>query len=219
MKKITLRLIALRISVALWNLREYARVVLRYYRYPKFRQNDIKLLTNYWGRSPFKISKEFCAKRGDADIYVYGETPLTTWELISDKARILKDDVVFDLGAGRGRGCLWLNGVLGCTAIGIEEIPEFVEKACLIAKGQSGLEFRQGDLGETDLSRGTVFYLYGNFLSDEKIKQLAQKVPRGTKMISVSFPMSDYNARFKTLSSFKAPFPWGLADVYLSISN
>lgn len=212
-------MLALRLKVGVWNFCEYMRVVFCYYHYSRFKQNDIKILKSYRCKNPFKISKEFCEKRGDEEIYVYGETPLTTWELIAKIVEIRPEDVVFDLGCGRGRGCFWLNGVLGCTAIGIEEIPEFIAKARIVAEGQTGLEFRQEDLTDTDLSSGTVFYLYGNFLSDNKIQQLAKRIPRGTKIITVSFPMDDYHPSIKTQYSFKAPFPWGEAEVFVSVRH
>lgn len=211
-----MNLFLLRLKTSLEAFWEYLKVVLRYYRYPRFRRLDLKLLSKYLFKSPFTISKHYCQMKGSREIYVYGETPLTTLAGIFQRAGVSKADTVFDLGCGRARSCLWLNGVIGCKAVGIEIIPEFVEKA---PKNISGLEFRCEDMATADFTGGTLFYLYGNFLSDETLFVVAkklEKLPYGTKVISISFPMTDYSSAFTIIDTFEASFPWGRAEVYIS---
>ena len=84
---------------------------------------------------------------------------------------------MYDLGAGRGRGCFWLRGVLGCRAVGIDIVPEFIQTANRVKESFhiDRLDFRLEDMSQADLREGTVFYIYGNFLPDETLHQVARK--------------------------------------------
>lgn len=215
-------LLFLRLKVSIQNLIEYIKVITRYYRYPIFRKNDLALLKKYLCHSPFQISKKFCQKRKDTEIYVYGETPLTLIHEMIRQAEVSSRDTFIDLGAGRGRICFWVNGVIGCPVIGIEEIPEFVAIAKQIAQRQTGLEFRCEEMTKSDLEEGSVFYLYGNFLSEAKLKKLAKKLDRlkkGTKVISISFPFNDYSKKYALSKSFQVRFPWGVTEAYLCLKG
>lgn len=216
-----MNLLFLKLKVAFINALEYAKVLFRYYKYPKFAKADLALLSLYLLKNPFKVSKAFHEKRGDEELYVYGETPLTTLDLISSKAEILPTDTVFELGSGRGRTAFWLWGVLGCQVVAIEEIALFVQKANQVIHKQklSNIVFKSEDFLESDLSSGNVFYLYGSALPDEAIEKLAKRFKKGDKVISVSYPLSDYNPEFKITHQFPAPFTWGWADVYIQIRN
>jgi hypothetical protein len=217
MKKL-LELILLNLQVTLFNIIEYAKVVANYYPYKKFMKVDFALLTS----DPFKTSKLFHQKRGDEEIYVYGETPLTSLDLITKLAQIDESSFVYDLGAGRGRGAFWLALVLGTKVKAIELIPEFAVKAKKLIKryGIENLEFENGDFLNANIEGGTHYYLYGYFLSDEMLSNLAKKLeelPKGTKVISVSFPISDYSESYQILNHAPIAFQWGTADVYVSI--
>src|SRR5689334_11733546 len=115
---------------ALFEEREVKR---RFYVDTRFRACDSALKTAYFWRNAYGISKRFLKERGAADIQLYGETPLTTWAKIAEHCGISKNDRFVDLGCGRGRGVFFLSSYIGCSAIGIEQIPEFVEKAQSIA--------------------------------------------------------------------------------------
>lgn len=206
------------------NFIDFIRVATRYYSNPLFRKEDKTLLLTYLLNSPFAISKEFLKEHGHKDLYAYGETPLTTMELISKEAQINAKDVVFELGFGRGRTCFWLNAFIGCKVVGIEQIPLFVSRANEIKSKYSveGVEFRQQDMLTADFSGATVIYLYGTCLEDTAIAQLIQqfkKLPSSTKIITISYPLTDYTEEpiFEVMKRFPARYPWGLADVYLQL--
>ncbi len=40
-------------------------------------------------------------------------------DVIARECGIQKEDVVFELGCGRGRTCFWLNTFIGCKVVGI----------------------------------------------------------------------------------------------------
>ncbi len=216
-----IKLLALKFKVACLNGVEYAQVVFRYYKYPKFARADLALLSLYFFQNPFKISRKFHQKRGDEEVYVYGETPLTTLDLIAQKGDIQSSDVVYELGSGRGRTAFWLWGVLGCKVFAIEEIPDYVTYANQIVQRQKleNIAFINNDFLKTQLSKGNVFYLYGSALSDDTITALAARFKKGDKIITVSYPLTDYHPDFRVTHQFPAPFTWGWADVYIQIKR
>src|SRR6188768_1089931 len=95
------------------NFVEYLRVVSRYYSTPAFLKIDAALVLSYLFKHPFALSKRFLLEQGAQDVYTYGETPLTTLDMIARECRLSPKDVVFDLGCGRGRACFWLNAFIG----------------------------------------------------------------------------------------------------------
>jgi|LakMenE18May11ns_1017448.scaffolds.fasta_scaffold9838330_2 SAM-dependent methyltransferase len=208
------------------NLTEYIKVVFCYYPNIAFARVDLSLLSKYFFKSPFSISKEFLIKKDAANPYAYGETPLTTLQKIADTCSITSHDIVFELGSGRGRGCFWLNSFIGCKVVGIEIIPEFVELAKQVKNKCSvnDVTFICGDILEADYSGATVLYLYGTCYEAPFIKRLISKIlqlPIGTKVITVSYPLSDYakNGLFEIVQCFPAQFTWGEADVFVQIKT
>lgn len=192
-----------------------------FWRYPGFILQSLYLSALYFLKNPFRVSKHFWQEKGAEEVDVYGETPLFTLDKIRARAALSKEDTFFDLGMGRGRGCLFLKQIVGCKVVGLEIIPEFVKKADQVKNlfRLNDIWFSLKDLEAADLSRGTVFYIYGNFLSDETLKKIGEKLdalPKGVKVISVSFPMSDYTRKFELSDTFQGEFPWGTTDIYLS---
>lgn len=211
-------------KVQMRNFLEFARVVPRYYTNATFAKIDSFMLISYLFQNPFAISKRFLQKRGDQNVYAYGETPLTTLEEIAKECKITAKDTVFELGCGRGRACFWLNTFLGCKVVGIEYIPEFIERAEAIRNkfNVNNVEFRKQDMLQADLTGATVIYLYGTCLEETEIKKLIEKMkklPSGTKIITISYPLTDYASEplFEVMKRFQARYPWGMADVYLQI--
>jgi SAM-dependent methyltransferase len=207
-------------KVLAFNFTEYVKVVARYYSNSAFRRCDLSLLSLYLFQSPFRISKQFLLHQGSADLYTYGETPLTTLDSIAKRAGLHSRDVVLELGCGRGRTCFWLHHFIGCQVIGIEYVPAFVDKASRVKNKYQigGVAFRLEDLFHSDLQGATVIYLYGSCFSSEEISLLIKrfsKLPAGTKIITVSYALTDYqpSAPFRLLKQFPGRFTWGTAMV------
>jgi SAM-dependent methyltransferase len=215
---------ALYFKVLFINFSEYIKVVGRYYSNPMFRSCDLSLLGAYLFANPFRISKRFLIQTGSSNLYTYGETPLTTLDRIARTCGLTDRDLVVELGCGRGRTCFWLNQFIGCSVIGIEYVPDFVEKARMVQKKHhaSGIEFRLEDLFQADLDGATAVYLYGTCYSAEEIDRLIERfsrLPEGTKIITVSYALTDFQplAPFLLVKQFPAPFTWGTAIVSLQI--
>src|SRR5437016_1511814 len=100
-----------------------------YYGSVPFMKTDLSLLGMYLFNSPYRISKRFLQEKGVSNIYAYGETPIATMEKIVQECSITKDDHFFELGSGRGRVCFWLGTVLKCEVTGVDNVPEFIERA------------------------------------------------------------------------------------------
>lgn len=205
---------------------EFLKVASRYYSNRKFLKIDFSILLLYLFNNPFKISKNFLRERGEQDLYSYGETPLTTLDFIAKECALNSHDRVFELGSGRGRTSFWLNTFIECKVVGIEYIPEFVQIANFIKDRYQvqGVEFRCEDMLETDFSDATTIYLYGTTLDNSFIEKLCEKfakLPAGTKIITISYPLTDYSQgnHFEVMKRFSAKFTWGEADVYLQIKK
>lgn len=221
-----LGLLLLRIRLSVYSAWELVKS-LRYYRRSWiFFQIDLALWAFYASRSPYKISREFLQTFGASDLYGYGETPLTTMELIAKECDLSNKDRVVELGSGTGRPCFWLAHFVGCDTTGIEFIPEFVSNAREIKNRFSidNVHFILADMSRAELSTATAIYLYGTAMSSEEIAELAkalQAAPIGSKLITISWPLNDFCnvPKFPVIKKFSASFPWGIADVYLQIKQ
>jgi len=205
---------------------EAVRVISRYYCEPAFLKIDLYFLSQYLFQNPFRISKLHSIKKRESAIHTYGETSLSTMETIAQKGQIAGDDVVFELGCGRGRTCFWLHHFIGCKVVGIDYVPVFIQKADQIKKKLDlvGIEFRLEDFLQSDFREASVIYLYGSCYSAPFLRSLVKRLealPQALKIISVSFPLTDYQSRpvFEVVKKFSAPFLWGTGDVYVQIKK
>ena len=166
------------------------------------------------------MSKNYLLEQGAEDIHQYGETPFDTMELMGKEALITPQDHLFELGCGRGLAAFFMKERFGCSVTGIEQIPVFVKKAVLVNRLCSlGVTFRCENFCESDLSAATVIYLYGTCLPDEVIYKLCDRFLPGQRIISVSYPLSDYNSNFHVLKKINVNYPWGETEAYVNSSN
>lgn len=220
------QLIGLNLRVGASNLIEYSKIISRYYSNAQFCKSDLSLILMYLFHNPYNISKRFLTLQGAENVDAYGETPLTTFGSILKEAQVTSKDHLFELGCGRGRCCFWANAVIGCKVTGIDMIPDFIDRANMIKNKLhlDGLTFRTEELSQADISGGTVYYLYGSALEDEVIDCLVKKLekcPTGTKVITVSYPLSEYceGDGFELMKRFAVRYPWGVADVYFQVKR
>lgn len=226
MKKIRkyLNLLGLNFVVSWRNFVEWCKVVYRYYPNPDFRKIDIYILRNYILQNPYRICKEFLKDRGEKNVYTYGETPLTTLEKIVKECNIGSQDVFYELGSGRGRSCFWIKYFVKCRVVGVEYVPDFVKIASKAGRlyEVDDVKFVYRDILDADISDATVIYFYGTSSETPFIMNLIEKLkklPSGTKIITVSYPLTAYSEKpvFELVKTFPAEFTWGEADVYLQV--
>lgn len=209
----------------LWTrFKENVETLLRYYGNLKFASVDLALSFFYLFENPFRISRKWLQAQKDDNPYQYGETPLATLEMIAKRAKINSKDCVYEPGSGRGRVCLWLHFFIGCQVVGIEIIPIFVKRARRICSwfGLQGIIFKEGNFLDIDYSQATCIYLYGTTFDEKTIVGLCKKwrkLPSSTRIITVSYSLTEYDPHFKLIDHFPAKFTWGEAEVYLVESS
>ncbi|MDP0560828.1 MAG: hypothetical protein QS721_00260 [Candidatus Endonucleobacter sp. (ex Gigantidas childressi)] len=209
------------LSIRAKDVIEFCRVARRYFPRKRFAFSWCHLKYRYLFRNPYQCSLSYKWKHKKFDELLYGETYLTTLDQITTSANISAKDHVFELGSGSGYTCLWLSCIIGCKVSAIEIVPIFCWRLGRVQKSFNlNLDVRCENFLETDFSGATVIYLYGSALSDHSITQLAKKLaklPRRTKIISVSYALSEYVdfSAFKITKQFMAPFDWGEAEVFI----
>jgi SAM-dependent methyltransferase len=202
-----------------WFLFKEGREVRR--RFPAFSVYERAFEKAYRFSNPFRICKSYLRQRGEEQVDAYGETPLPVLAKIAQECAIKSEDVLIELGCGRGRGAFFLSHLIGCRVIGIDWVPFFIGTAKAISETiepRLPLEFCCEGMQTADFSRATVIYLYGTCLNDEAILELIsrfEKLPSSVKIITVSYPLSEYSPRFCTLKQFSVTFPWGEAEVFI----
>ncbi len=194
------------------------QVVLRYYKKPLFAFSDLALAVFYLFSNPYRICRKFLQSKGFSFIHAYGETPLTTLEHIVKTFEITSKDRWLELGSGRGKTCLWLSLYWGCTVRGIDWVPQFADRASLLARLFSlpRLSFFRQSFHEADFSWPTVVFLYSTCMSNQEINNLLlsmKTLPDKAKVITISAPLTHPN--YRLLSSTFVSFPWGKTKAYL----
>jgi hypothetical protein len=191
-------------------------------RFPAFLAYERAFNKAYRFSNPFHICKNYLRQKGEAQIDAYGETPLLALLEIAKECELQSNDVLIELGCGRGRGVFFLSYCIGCRVIGIDWVPFFIHTANAISEStypRLPVSFQCADMQQADLTEATAIYLYGTCLSDEAILDLIErfkKLPPKTKIITVSYPLAEYSPHFRTLKQFSVTFPWGEGDVFLN---
>jgi len=201
----------LAIGARLYNGWDFLRTFFKYWRNFSFAKIDAALLSSYFWESPYRIAR----RESDEP---YGETPLVTMEKIAERAKINKEDVVYELGAGRGRTCFWLACFRGCKVVGIEYNEVFVEKAKRVKYPR--VAFINQDYLLVDMTPATVIYLYGTLLEEKEIFELCKRwrgLKKGTRIVTISYPLQEYVAEplFRLIEEFEVEFQWGRTSAYL----
>ncbi|MBS0629063.1 MAG: class I SAM-dependent methyltransferase [Verrucomicrobia bacterium] len=191
-------------KVKIYEWLEQRRVAKVFYHNDRFKERDLALLCEYRSKNPYQISKEFLKT------HCYGETPLTSVAHIVKECGLSSADTLIEMGAGRGRASLFLAEYVGCRVIAYEQIPAFVEKF----PSSPNIKILSQDMFSGDFSKGTAIYLYGTMLTDQEIQKLCTLFPPKVKIITVSYPLSDYSDHYVVKKVFTVKFPWGKTEGY-----
>ena len=210
------------IQVFFYNKQEKKIVHRLFYTNTLFKQVDFLLQKVYRFKNPYSICKKFMQKQRKNNIHVYGETPLSILHEALILAQIDKKDCFVDLGCGRGRLALFVASYYGVKSIGIDYIASFIEKANKLSSALSiSSYFICQDFLHYPLPKeGTLFYFYSLCYEEQEIKRFMQELESlspGTRVITVSFPLSDYSCAFSILTSFERSYPFGKTMIYINI--
>lgn len=202
-----------------WRIwRDQGNAIRFFYKSPRFALLDLTFGLFSLFSNPYRTCRKFLQKKGEKDIYSYGETPYTTLQQLASACNLQPNDRWLELGSGRGKGCFWIAHFIGCEAIGVEWVPQFVRmgrllKSCFRIKNVS---FHMQNMEETDFASISAVYLYGTCLQDESTRRIVDKMkslPQGARVISISSPLE--SKAFVLKKTFDVSYPWGEAEAFL----
>jgi hypothetical protein len=115
-----------------------------------------------------------------------------------------------------GRGAFFLAWYKKCAVHGVEKVSSFVSDAKRTARRHKvkNVVFSCKDMQETDLTGATFIYLYGTCLDNTSISKMQEAfriLPKGTKIVTVSYPLEELAVK----ESCTLSFPWGKGEVFL----
>jgi SAM-dependent methyltransferase len=123
----------------------------------------------------------------------YVTTPQRVVERMLAMADVAEDDVVYDLGSGDGRFVITAAQQFGARGVGVEIDPQLVRQArsqARLAGVADRVEFRRGDLFETDLREATVVTLYLEPELNLRLRpKLLLQLDPGDRVVSHDFGM------------------------------
>ena len=130
----------------------------------------------------------------DGKDVVWVPTPQPVVDAMLDLAKVKRGDVLIDLGAGDGRTVI-TAALRGARAIGVEFNPDMVVLARRNAE-RAGVaqrvEFRQGDLFQTDLAPATVITMFLLPELNVKLRPRLLQLPPGTRIVTNTFRMGNW---------------------------
>lgn len=122
-------------------------------------------------------------------------TPQAVVDRMLELAKVKPTDLIYDLGSGDGRIVITAAKRYGARGIGIDLDPQRVREARENARAagvQGKVQFINGDLFKTDLSKATVVTLYLlNSVNRDLRPQLWKQLKVGTRVVSHAFDMGD----------------------------
>jgi SAM-dependent methyltransferase len=149
---------------------------------------------------------------------VYGETPAVSMLTMLKRVQVTPQDVVYDLGCGRGIALMAAALDLGVHAVGVDVVPTLVARARDMAQalGIADLvQFEERNFLDADLSRGTIFYVASTTFDRTVMRELARKIEDEAtpplRAITLSQPLG---GAFEIVGKERYPMTWGWCTVY-----
>lgn len=213
----TAQLVILHLYATCYRCIGWILVIARYYtRHLGFAYSDTLLWLHYLFKTPHQHSRQF------AHDNLYGETPLTTLEKIAKHSHLTSRDTVYEIGCGTGRTALWLTHFVHCRVVGIDHVPVFIRRVKRVAQWRhlDRVRFECADVLQIPLEGATCIYFYGTAREDAFVQALIARFVQlkpGTRIVTTSYPLSDYDSRFPLLHHFQGTFPWGRTTIYIQV--
>lgn len=162
-------------------------------------------------------SREDCERRFKAQIWQPGKD--VVWLPTSDSlvarmlqmAKVTAADRVYDLGAGDGKIAIAAARDFGAQSVGVEYDPTLAKLGqCYVEAERLGARVRiiQGDIFETDFSSATVVTLYLLPELNLRLRPTILKMKPGTRVVSHSFRMDDWEPDERSLSDDDVAYLW-----------
>lgn len=142
----------------------------------------------------------------------YVATPAPVVDAMLQLAHAKKSDVVYDLGCGDGRIIIEAAKRFGAHGVGIDNNPVRIQEAQENAKraGVGNLvQFRLGDLYNTDVKSATIVALY--LLPDVNIRlqpKLRAQLRPGARIVSHNFGMGKWKPKKRRVIDGEQIYLW-----------
>jgi SAM-dependent methyltransferase len=143
-------------------------------------------------KSPSAVFEPQVGQQGKDVVWV--PTPQELVDKMLEIAQVNSSDFVIDLGSGDGRTVI-SAAKLGAKALGVEFNPDMVALSRENAKKEGVthlVEFVEGDLFETDLSKATVITMFLLPEINLKLRPKLLELKPGTRIVSNTFTMGDW---------------------------
>lgn len=128
-----------------------------------------------------------------------------------EMAEVKSSDLVYDLGAGDGKIAIAAAKQFGAKAVGVEYDPDMAKLAQCFVRTEGvtdQVKIIQGDIFETDFSSATVVTLYLLPELNLKLRPTLLKMKPGTRVVSHSFLMEDWQPDHSSMSIDGAAYLW-----------
>jgi hypothetical protein len=146
---------------------------------------------------------------------IWVPTPDDVVERMLTMAQVTPNDFVWDLGAGDGKIAIMAARKFGARAVGVEYNPDMVKhandnaaKAGVAGDGPGKAVIRHGDIFQTDFSRASVITLYLLPALNMKLRPQLLSMRPGTRVVSHSFSMEDWEADEITTIDGRRAYFW-----------
>lgn len=126
-------------------------------------------------------------------------------------AKVSSSDLVYDLGAGDGKIAIAAARQFGAKSIGVEYNPDMATLAQCFVRAEGLTEkvrIIQGDIFETNFSDATVVTLYLLPELNLKLRPTILAMKPGTRVVSHSFLMGDWQPDQSSVSEDGAAYLW-----------
>jgi hypothetical protein len=119
---------------------------------------------------------------------VYGEITENSFKKVLDSLSINKNDIIYDLGSGRGKTVTQAYLLTPAKCIGIELSKtrhKIALRAKKILKANSRLQFLNKNMLKCNLSNATIVYLCSTCFSDDLLKNIVNKLTRSKHKVTI----------------------------------
>ena len=126
----------------------------------------------------------------------FAATPQPVADAMLKLAAVTPRDVVYDLGSGDGRIVILAAQKYGARGVGIEIVPELVQRSRLIAREgevESRVTFVEGDFFTADISPATVVTLWLTASVNARLEpKLRRELRPGSRIVAHQFAIGDW---------------------------
>lgn len=170
--------------------------------------------------SPLYVHQERVKTHYSQDNFTYGEIPYSVGKEIVRIAGITAQDVVYDLGCGRGKFLFFVNIFTGAMCIGVDLLPTYISIAEKITEklGLKKIHFFEEDILDVDLRTASVVFIHGTCFCEDLRDGIAQKIDElksGSRLISITKPFE--HPQLKLIEKKTMLISWGLSHIYFYI--